>query len=290
MIRRPTTTFYKCVSNLSAKSRWCLTGTPIQNRLEDIGALFTFIRAYPFDEMAVFRRFIVIPFEEGGASRTVASQRLSLLLDSFCLRRTKDLLHLPDQQNRIREVEFSTEERGQYTQTLKNMHRAIRRNAEGFDQKSVFGMFQAQLQLRMLCNHGTFQPLFSWASKRNLLIEREEALCLAAQNGEICCSTCRQSMPILGLNRVYRTYAEHCAHTLCLECLGEKVYADNAGEGSVLSRCPLCYPPGACRATTEVGGIGQEGQQDNYFHSQGHSSKMAALISDVQQDLQQTKR
>jgi len=291
MIRRRSTTFYKCVSELSANSRWCLTGTPIQNGLEDIGALFTFIRASPFDAMALFRRFIIIPFEARGASRILASQRLGLLLDSVCLRRTMDLLHLPEQQNRIHEVEFSMEERTQYEQTKTSMGRAIRRNTDDNDRKSVFSMFHAQLQLRVLCNHGTFQPLFSWARTRDLLLEREDALCSAGQYGEIRCSSCRQLLPILGTNRLYRTYAQHCAHVLCLECLGEKTSADSADEGGVVSQCPLCYPPAVLRASRVEGTyMGQEGKQEKYLDPQGYSSKMAALISDVQQDLEKTKR
>ena len=59
--------------------------------LEDIGALFTFIRASPFDSMATFRRFIVTPFDEGEERRALASERLGLLLDSVCLRRMREL-------------------------------------------------------------------------------------------------------------------------------------------------------------------------------------------------------
>ncbi len=291
-IRRRSTTFYQSVSGLSAKSRWCLTGTPIQNRLEDIGTLFTFIRATPFDSMATFRRFIVIPFEEGGNGRTSACERLRLLMDSLCLRRTKDLIHLPDQQDSIRVVDFTEEEREQYEQTKNIMVRAIRQNAEEVHKKSLFGMFQAQLQLRILCNHGTFQRPFSWATRRNLLDEKEAALGSVGQNGEIKCSSCRQSMPILGTNRVYRTYDEHCAHVLCLECLDEETQQDGHNEGSVLPHCPLCDAAGIAKVATEVSGssAAQEGRHDNYFRSEGYSSKMAALISDVQRDLLRTKR
>lgn len=43
IIRHKGTTFNKAVSELNAKSRWCLSGTPIQNKLDDIGALFAYI-------------------------------------------------------------------------------------------------------------------------------------------------------------------------------------------------------------------------------------------------------
>src|SRR5580700_441062 len=90
MIRRQATSFYRTVSELKARSRWSLTGTTIQNRLEDIGALFAFIRATPFHSIAMFRRFVTIPFDESEERQAVATQNLTLLLDSLCLRRSKD--------------------------------------------------------------------------------------------------------------------------------------------------------------------------------------------------------
>jgi SWI/SNF-related matrix-associated actin-dependent regulator of chromatin subfamily A3 len=290
MIRRQATTLYRAVSELSANSRWCITGTPIQNRLEDIGALFAFIRARPFDSMAMFRRFIAVPFDENEEHRAIATQRLSLLLDSLCLRRMKELLDLPEQQNRTRTLEFSKEERNQYERTKKIMIRAIRQRAGELDGKGAFGMFQAQLQLRILCNHGTFQHSFSWA-RRSLLNEREDALCAMGQNGEINCSSCRQSMPILGFNNVHKTYADKCAHVLCSECWDENA-EHSGGEGSTAPRCPLCFPIGAPASAdaVEYSYSNEDGLHDNYFRSEGHSSKIAALMSDVREGLWENKR
>lgn len=241
--------------------------------------------------MAMFRRFVVAPFEEGEKGCAVGSQPLRLLLDSVCLRRSKDLLDLPAQQDRTRTLEFSREEREQYELTKKNLGRAMRQNADRFHKKSVSGMFQVMLQLRILCNHGTFQDPFSWV-KRNILDEKEAALCSAGQNGEICCSSCRQSMPILGTNHVYRTYAENCAHVLCLECLDERVQEHGPDQGNVVSRCPLCHPHSfpwtLDKADSDL--AGQQEQQNDNFVSFGHSSKMAALISDVKHELGNTKR
>lgn len=240
--------------------------------------------------MATFRRFIAIPFDESQERRTIASQRLTLLLDSVCLRRTKDLLDLPELQGRTRMLEFSKEERDQYEQTKKVMVRAIRQRAGESDRKRMFGMFQAQLQLRILCNHGTFQHRFSW-TKRSLIDEREDALCSIGRNGEINCSACRQSMPILGSNNVYRTYTENCAHVLCSECLDENAQ-NSDDEGKVAPKCPLCSSVGVPVAGPEFECkySSRDGQPDDYFRPQGHSSKMTALISDVRENVWETKR
>ncbi|KAI4702778.1 hypothetical protein J4E89_010312 [Alternaria sp. Ai002NY15] len=153
IIRRQSTILYRTVADIAARSRWCLTGTPIQNRLEDIGSLFAFLRVKPFHSLSNFRKTIAIPFDEGGKRRTIAIERFTRLLDSMCLRRTKDVLHLPAEQHRVRDVPFSPEERLQYEQTKDIMFRAVRNQNGTFDQKSTLGMFQVQLQLRILCNH-----------------------------------------------------------------------------------------------------------------------------------------
>lgn len=244
--------------------------------------------------MATFRRFITTPFGEGGHSRLVACERLSQLLDSVCLRRTKDLLALPDQQDRIHTVEFSDEEQGLYESTKKIIALVIGQDAAELGKKSSLRMFQARLQQCLLCNHGTFQHPFSWTSKRNVQNEREATLYSVGRYGETNCSSCRQSMPILGTNRTYRTYTGNCAHVLCLECLAEEGQEDSTGQGNIVSPCPLCCSPGVPASGFEADGrfARQDGEerQENYFRPQGHSAKMAALIFDVQEDLHSTKR
>ena len=235
----------------------------------------------------MFRRFVTIPFDESEERRAVATRNLTLLLDSLCLRRSRDLLQLPDPQDRVRFIEFSKEERDQYEQTKKIMNRALRQKVGESYSKSIFGMFQVQLQLRILCNHGTYQHSFSW-TKRSLLDEKEDALCSTGASGEVKCSACRQSMPILGLNNIYRTYAGNCAHILCSECLdeGEQISGDR-GDG--IMKCPLCAISGVPITATQPGDA-TEDREDSYLRLEGHSSKMSALISDIREDLWKTKR
>jgi SWI/SNF-related matrix-associated actin-dependent regulator of chromatin subfamily A3 len=222
----------------------------------------------------------------------VATRNLTLLLDSLCLRRSRDLLHLPEPQERVRFIEFSKEEQDQYEDTKKKMNRALRQRAgEAHSQgKSIFGMFQIQLQLRILCNHGTYQHPLSWL-RRSLLDEREDALCLIGGSSEVNCSVCRDPMPIVGSNHVYGTYPGNCAHVLCSECLEEDETARGEG-GDEIRKCPLCTISGVPAFAT--GGIRPGGatddQHDSYLRPEGHSSKMSSLICDIREDLWKTKR
>jgi SNF2 family DNA or RNA helicase len=63
IIRNPDQTLNRYCSELSAQFRWCVTDTPIKNKLADIGTLLCFIRAEPFDKAAMFRKWIESAFE-----------------------------------------------------------------------------------------------------------------------------------------------------------------------------------------------------------------------------------
>jgi SWI/SNF-related matrix-associated actin-dependent regulator of chromatin subfamily A3 len=273
------------VADIAARSRWCLTGTPIQNRLEDIGALFSFLRVSPLHNLANFRKHIAIPFDEGGHRRQLAIQRFAKLLDSLCLRRTKDLLHLPDEEHRVRNVRLSPEERTKYDQTQKIMNRAVRNQNESFDQKSTLGMFQVQLQLRIICNHGTWQQPFSWNRRKLHLLDKREAMeASLGRDGEMTCSACRQTMPLFNTGSVYRQYSEQCRHILCSECLEQSMSSD---QERFPHRCPLCTA--LWKPSTQATRSKHVSQEDTYFRSEGRSSKMETLMSDVSADVSTTK-
>lgn len=55
-IRNRNTQMFKACMRLNSTNRWCVTGTPIQNRADDAFPLFAFLRAAPCDEWATFNR------------------------------------------------------------------------------------------------------------------------------------------------------------------------------------------------------------------------------------------
>lgn len=285
IIRRQSTGLNRAVSSIAARSRWCLTGTPVQNRLEDFGSLLAFLRADPFHALATFRKFIALPFDEGPKRRKVAIERFTRLLDSICLRRSKDLLHLPDPDNVVRQISLSPEERAQYDQTQKVMMRAIKHQHGVFDAKSTLGMFQVQLQLRILCNHGTWQQSFSWSRRKlHLLDEREAMEASVGRDGERTCSACRQTMPLFGAGSFFSQY-DGCRHVLCSECVEQTTLQS---QDTAKSRCPLCSS--LWNATTKTHRSKHTSQEDMYFRPEGRSSKMEALMVDVMNNIWTTKR
>ncbi|CAI6100801.1 unnamed protein product [Clonostachys chloroleuca] len=305
IIRRPSGTFYHSCSELSAHSRWCLTGTPIQNKLADIGTLFSFIRAEPFNKAATFRKWIDIAFEHNADDPKQVKDRLVMLLEAFCLRRTKDVLELPNLRQDIRWLDLSPEERIQYDSTQRILMRSIKQRVGETEKGSKFGLFQANLQLRILCNHGTYQKPFSW-QRRIYQDEREAKGCALGRDEEIKCSVCQQPMPLIGSSYLGDMFEDHCSHVLCSECIEESTMP---GSGLQVRRCPVCVE---WRRPQIIAGIGSEADasgesgdlemtdglvrrtsfgddHDYYFSSQGHSTKMEKLVEDVGTNLWETK-
>jgi SNF2 family DNA or RNA helicase len=75
---------------LDAQFRWCLTGTPMQNNLDELQSLIKFLRIKPFDDLAAWRDQISRPLANGRGG--LAIQRLQVYLKAFMKRRTKDVL------------------------------------------------------------------------------------------------------------------------------------------------------------------------------------------------------
>ncbi len=80
----------KACCALRAEYRWCLTGTPMQNNLDELQSLVHFLRIPPYDELAEWRANIDAPLKSGKGH--IAIRRLHSLLRCFMKRRTKDIL------------------------------------------------------------------------------------------------------------------------------------------------------------------------------------------------------
>jgi SWI/SNF-related matrix-associated actin-dependent regulator of chromatin subfamily A3 len=166
--------------------------------------------------------------------------------------------------------------------------RAAKNQVGGFDQKSTLGLFQVQLQLRILCNHGTYQQPFSWNRRKLHLIDEREAMeASLGRDGEVTCSACKQTMSVLDAGSMYRRFTEHCRHVLCSECIDE---SKPTVVDSATPECPLCaHLHRAPKQTNPTDAI-DTSEEDHYFRPQGISSKMEALMTDVRAGVWASKR
>ncbi|CAL1709544.1 unnamed protein product [Somion occarium] len=144
---------------LDAKYRWCLTGTPMQNSVEELYSLIKFLRIKPLNDWPTFKEQVAQPIKNGRAAR--ALKRLQVVLQAIMLRRTKTtllngkpLLDLPDRIVNVVHCEFDKEERAFYNGVQERVQdRVDKLEAAGQLQKAYTSMLVLLLRLRQACNH-----------------------------------------------------------------------------------------------------------------------------------------
>ena len=137
--------------SLQAQRRWCLTGTPVQNGLEDLFSLTEFLRFYPIDNPSNTRLHILNPL---GRSDEQALKNLRSLMTVVALRRTKAMCQTPRRSDRVEMITLSAMEREQYHLILSRV-RDMRFNLA---RDSPHTLLSALTKLRRICSHGVLDP------------------------------------------------------------------------------------------------------------------------------------
>lgn len=152
IIREPSRSFAQSVCALMAHRRWCVSGTPIQNRLMDLYSLFKFLQCTPFSDLSVFNKHVTEQWKSQSDPRCVA--RLKNLVGCLSLRRPKTTIKLHRRIDDTVELHFNDHERQDYqrikSSTLSRINGAVNR----VDGATFFSALRWVNQLRLVCNHG----------------------------------------------------------------------------------------------------------------------------------------
>lgn len=272
MIREQSTLQSKAVLALSAQRRWAVTGTPIQNKLDDLAALIKFLRVKPFDDKNAFNLHIATPFKNADPD---CVPKLRLLVDSVTLRRLKDKIDLPPRKDQIVYLDFSPEEREIYDATARQstarMDLVVKTGHVGG--RAYVHVLQSILRLRLICAHGrellgsddTAGLTSSDAIDVDELEEKTgsswspnqayEIFKLMKEANEDVCCMCRKKVntsinetetrvegKASGASKPQTIgHLTQCAHLVCVGCLGayKGAISENFREGQQAS-CPVC--------------------------------------------------
>lgn len=158
LIKNAGTRTCKAVCSMQADRRWCLTGTPIQNSLEDVYSLLHFLRVENFNDPWWWNLMIIKPIRRNDSTGFV---RLQNVLQTVLLRRTREhkidgqpIVSLPPCKIVQKEIEFSPMERQFYDTLFKNAQSVFNDYLEnGTVLNHYVHILELLLRLRQCCNH-----------------------------------------------------------------------------------------------------------------------------------------
>jgi len=151
-VKNPEAKQSKAVRQLEATFRIALTGTPVENRLQELWSILDFLNPGYLGNKQFFQRRFAMPIEKYGD--TASLTQLRSLVQPFILRRLKsdrDIIQdLPDKQEMTVFCGLTGEQAALYQQVVEQSLAEIE-SAEGLQRR---GMILALLiKLKQICNH-----------------------------------------------------------------------------------------------------------------------------------------
>ena len=205
-------------------------------------------------------------------------QNLRLLLGSICLRRDKAHINIPTGDEHTVTVELSDDERALHSRLLKDYRELMDTLASKKSTiKRYATLFTTILQLRRLCNHGTFQnnPELVPGGMEDDLAQSDSPTSKDLDHQD--CNFCDMKVSQSGGKQDITT-CTLCSETLCLACM----------DGHE-SRCQSSLLASSWNAGLELPSQISVPKQPNLL-PHGHSSKLLAVVVEIQACIGVAKR
>jgi SNF2 family DNA or RNA helicase len=173
--------------------RWCLTGTPIHNSLDDYGALLSFIGVPALSDKPTFDRWVANPVRQ---KQMGGLQRLQYLVAATAFRRTKAMVKstvaLPKKVEKIESVQLTGADRELYeffkakasksVDQLTGFRQSMAATADN-KKENTLSLINV---LRLICNHGEHllpaSAINAWRARQNE--QATDDLCFGRQPGQ----------------------------------------------------------------------------------------------------------
>ncbi|KHG28441.1 putative ATP-dependent helicase C23E6.02 [Gossypium arboreum] len=236
-IKNHRTQVARACCSLRAKRRWCLSGTPIQNAIDDLYSYFRFLKYEPYSVYTAFCHGI-----KGSIAKDYVKgyKKLQAILKVVMLRRTKatlidgePIIKLPPKSVLMSKVDFTAEERDFYTQLEADSRSQFKAYAAaGTVNQNYANILLMLLRLRQACDHPLLVQGFDSDSIRKsdsvgqVSVEMAKSLpremlinlvnCLEAS---AICLVCKDPPddPVVTM----------CCHVFCYQCVSEHLTGDD---------------------------------------------------------------
>ncbi|KAK1985891.1 SNF2 family domain-containing protein [Colletotrichum cereale] len=254
-------------ADLMSQYRWCLSGTPMMNGVDELYSLYRYLKIKPYSVWGNFRGAFGVLFGKRGDPQAQAMRNLQVLLKATLLRRTKTsqidgkpILQLPEKTEEVVYAELDEDERKFYTdletKSQVQINKYLRKGTLGKHYSHVLVLL---LRLRQTCCHPhlLLEADDAVTEVDDNMLDRVKSLSLtviqrlteksrALENADAInqgfeCPICYDMMPD-------PTIPLPCGHELCAGCL--KQHVDNArrenirnGEDEGQVKCAVCRGP-----------------------------------------------
>ncbi|PLB50130.1 P-loop containing nucleoside triphosphate hydrolase protein [Aspergillus steynii IBT 23096] len=240
---------------LNSTYRWCMSGTPMMNSVQELHSLLKFLRIRPYCHLERFNRDFTRPLKGSSASaQDKAMRQLQVLLKAVLLRRTKEskidgkpILDLPRRVSEKVHAVFSDDEQELYSaleaKTQLQFNKYLEAGTIGRNYSNILVLL---LRLRQACCHPHLIKDFSVKLNANTdeldLVENAKAfgndvVIRLKGNSDLECPICIDAVdnPIIFFP---------CGHSTCAECFSRisdpELSVRQGHDGSVDVKCPNC--------------------------------------------------
>ncbi|XP_058195754.1 helicase-like transcription factor CHR28 isoform X2 [Rhododendron vialii] len=234
---------------LRAKRRWCLSGTPIQNAVDDLYSYFRFLRHDLYGVYKSFCSMIKVPISKNPVN---GYKKLQAVLRTIMLRRTKGtlldgepIINLPPKSIELKKVEFTDEERDFYCRLEADSRAQFAEYvAEGTVKQNYVNILLMLLRLRQACDHPLLIRGYNSSSAWRSTVEKAKKL---PREKQVCLLNCLEaSLAICGIcnDPPEDAVVTSCGHVFCNQCVSEHLTGDD-------NQCPTTN----CKAQLSVSSL-----------------------------------
>ncbi|KAF9609356.1 hypothetical protein IFM89_015611 [Coptis chinensis] len=216
---------------LRAKRRWCLSGTPIQNAIDDLYSYFRFLRYDPYAAYKSFCSMIKVPISR---NPTNGYKKLQAVLKTIMLRRTKGslldgepIINLPPKSVELKRVDFSMEERGFYSKLEADSRDQFKvYAAAGTVKQNYVNILLMLLRLRQACDHPLLVKGYDSNSVLRSSVEKAKELAGEKQLELLNCLEARSDICGICNDPPEDAVVTICGHVFCNQCILEHLTGD----------------------------------------------------------------
>ena len=150
-IKNHSTAAAKAVKGIKSRTRYALTGTPVENRLSELWSIFDYLMPGYLYGYEVFKKEFEAPIVR--KEEQSALQRLQRMTGPFILRRLKEdvLKDLPEKLEESRYVKFETSQRQLYDAQVIHMRQTYFSQGNEEFQRNKIQILAELMKLRQIC-------------------------------------------------------------------------------------------------------------------------------------------